>query len=298
MGIIDDLKMEYRIGGITQRLIFWNVGLFVVPMVVFSILALFNVGFAPLQWNLAGNDWLSLSSNPADLLWKPWSLITYAFLHSGFLHLFFNMVMLYWGGRFFLTYFTQKQMFGLYILAAVFAGLVYMLTYNTLPLLSSRGYSKIIGASAAVMAILVAAAAYAPYYTVRLLLIGNVKLWHIAAFFIVSDLIYASVENEGGHLAHLAGALSGYLYVKLLQSGTDLSRGVSVTIDFFANLFRPGKSAPFKKVHRNPVQTPKPAIKPKDISQKQIDDILDKIGKSGYDSLTKEEKDFLFKVGK
>ncbi|WP_181369407.1 rhomboid family intramembrane serine protease [Flavobacterium album] len=298
MGIIDDLKMEYRMGGITQRLIFWNVGLFVVPMVVFSILALFNVGFPPLQWYLPNNeDWISLSSNPADLLWKPWSLITYAFLHGGFLHLFFNMVMLFAAGRFFLTFFTQKQMFGLYMLAAIFSGLVFILSYNTLPLLSARGQSNMVGASAAIMAVLIAVAVYAPYYNVRLLLLGNVKLWHIAAFFIISDLIMASVENEGGHIAHLAGSLLGYLYIVLLKNGTDLSKGVSGIIDFFSNLFKPRKAKPFTKVHRNtapPVNRPSP--KPKDITQKQIDDILDKISKSGYDSLTKEEKEFLFRL--
>lgn len=298
MSILDDLKMEYRMGGITQRLIFWNVGLFVIPMVIFSVLALFRVGFPPLQWYLDNNpDWISLSSNPADLAWKPWALITYMFLHAGFLHLFFNMVGLYWAGRFFLTFFTQKQMFALYMLAGIFAGLIYILTYNTLPLLSDRGTSKMVGASAAVMAVMVASAVYAPYYNLRILLIGTVKLWHIAAFYIVLDLIYASVENEGGHLAHLGGALFGYLYIKLLQNGTDLSKGVSAFIDFFANLFKSRKEAPFKKVHRNTTVQPKAGTKPvKDLTQKQIDDILDKISKSGYDSLTKEEKEFLFRI--
>ena len=156
-----------------------------------------------------------------------------------------------------------------------------------------------VGASAAIMAILVAAATYAPYYQVRLLLIGTVKLWHIAIVFIALDLIYASAENTGGHIAHLAGSLFGFLYIRLLQNGTDLSKGVSVILDGVANVFKPKKSTPFKKVHRNPVQSSKRnAAKPKDITQQQIDDILDKISKSGYDSLTKEEKEFLFKVGK
>lgn len=301
MGIIDDLKMEYRIGGITQKLIFWNVGLFAIPMIVFSVLALFRVEVPFLRWDLASTtDWVSLSSNPADLLWKPWSLITYAFLHAGFLHVLFNMLMLVFTGRLFLTFFTQKQMFGLYLLSAIFAGLIFILSYNTLPLLTQLGTSKMVGASAAIMAVLIATAVYAPYYQVRLLLIGTVKLWHIAIVFVVLDLISASVGNSGGHLAHLAGALFGFLYIKLLKSGTDLSQPVSAIIDFFTNLFRPGKATPFKKVHRNtaPVQRQSASKPAKDITQKQIDDILDKISKSGYDSLTKEEKDFLFKVGK
>jgi membrane associated rhomboid family serine protease len=300
MSILDDLKMEYRIGGITQRLIFWNVGLFVVPMVVFSILSMFHIDLLFLRWDLHGvADWLSLSSYPADLLWKPWSLITYAFLHAGFLHVFFNMMMLYFAGRLFLTFFTQKQMFGLYLLAGIFAGLVYIAGYSFIPLLAGKGITKMVGASAAIMGVLVASAVYAPYYQVRLMLIGTVKLWHIAIVLIVLDLINVSVENQGGHLAHLAGAFFGFAYIKLLQNGTDLSKGVSAVIDFFANMFTTRKQAPFRKVHRNPAPSARAsAMKVKDISQKQIDDILDKISKSGYDSLTKEEKDFLFKVGK
>lgn len=302
MGIIDDLRMEYRVGGITQRLIFWNVGLFVIPMILFSILAMFHVNVYFLRWDISGvQDWLSLSSNPADLLWKPWSLITYAFLHGGFLHLFFNMMVLYFAGRLFLTFFTQKQLFGLYILAAIFAGLVFIAGYNLIPLLIDNGSGKMVGASAAIMAILVAAAVYAPYMEVRLLLIGTVKLWHIAMVLVILDLIQVSAENQGGHLAHLAGALFGYMYIMLLKSGTDLSKGVSAIIDSISDVFKPKREKPFRKVHRNTNQSPRPSAPrsgTKDITQKQIDEILDKISKSGYDSLTKEEKDFLFKVGK
>lgn len=300
MGIIDDLKMEYRIGGIVQKLIYWNVGLFAIPMVVFSILALFGVQVPFLRWDMPFTvDWLSLSSDPVNLLWKPWSLITYAFLHAGFMHILFNMLMLVFAGRLFLTFFTQKQLFGVYLLSAIFAGLVYILSYNTLPMLAGSGVSKMVGASAAIMAILIATAVYSPQYEVRLLLIGTVKLWHIAVVFVLLDLIYASVENSGGHLAHLAGSLFGFLYIKMLQNGTDLTKGVSATLDFFTNLFKPGKKTPFKEVHRNPAPMQRTTAKPqKDLTQKQIDDILDKISKSGYDSLTKEEKEFLFKVGK
>lgn len=298
MGLLDDLKLEYRIGGITQKLIFWNVGLFAIPLIIFSLLTLFDVHLPFLRWDISNTDDLfSVSSNPADLLWKPWSLITYAFLHAGFFHLLFNMMVLYFSGRIFLTFFTQKQMFGLYILSAIFAALMFILSYNTIPLLQQFN-GKMVGASAAIMAILVATAVYAPYYQVRLFLFGTVKLWHIAAVLLVLDLINVSVENHGGHVAHLAGALFGFIFVRSLQNGTDLSRGVSGVIEFFQNLFKPKKNTNFK-VHRNP-QAPakRPAGKPKDITQQQIDDILDKISKSGYDSLTKEEKEFLFKVGK
>lgn len=300
MGIIDDIKMEYRIGGVVQRLIFWNVGLFIIPLIIFSLLRLGGVVLPAFDWTIGGTgNWFSISSNPADLLWKPWSVFTYAFLHNDFLHLFFNMLWLFFVGRLFLTFFTQKQFFGLYVLASVFAGLIFIGSYQMIPILKGS-VAPMVGASGAIMAILVATAVYAPQYQVRLMLIGTVRLWHIAGVFIVLDLIDVSVSNSGGHIAHLSGALFGFAYIKLLQNGTDLSKGVSVIIDFFANLFKPRKSTPFKKVHRNPApQQTRTAPKPvKDMTQQQIDEILDKISRSGYDSLTKEEKDFLFKVGK
>ena len=297
MSILDDLKMEYRMGGVVQRLVFWNIGLFVLPVVAFSLLRLFGIDVSFLDWR-TGNDWFSLSSLPENLLWKPWSIIGYAFLHAGPMHLLFNMLMLFFAGRVFLTFFTQKQLFGVYVLSAIFAGVMFIIGYSLLPLVSGHN-AYMVGASGAIMAILVAAATYQPYYQLRLLLIGTVKLWHIAIAFIVLDLIYASAGNTGGHIAHLAGAFYGYVYIRLLQNGTGLSKGVSAILDSVANIFKPKKSTPFKKVHLNPVQSSKKnAAKPKDITQQQIDDILDKISKSGYDSLTKEEKEFLFKVGK
>lgn len=285
-------------GGVVQRLIFWNVGLFVVPTILFAVLSLSKVYLTSFDWNISyGYDWFSLSSSPELLVWKPWSLFTYTFLHGGVMHLFFNMLMLVFAGRLFLTFFTQKQFFGLYALAGIFAGLFYILSYNVFPgLVGQRSW--IVGASASIMGVLIASAVYAPYYQVRLLLIGTVKLWHVAAVLVALDLIYAAADNTGGHLAHIGGALFGYLYIVLLRRGTDLSKGVSVVLVFFANLFAPRKSAPFKKVHKNPQAQQRNNTKPKDMTQKQIDEILDKISKSGYDSLTREEKDFLFKVGK
>jgi len=300
MSIINDLKLQYKVGGIVQRLMFWNIGLFALPMVLFSILRLSNVDISAVDWTDGyPGDLFCLSSNPADLLWKPWSIIGYSFLHAGFFHLLFNMMMLYFAGRLFLTFFTQKQLFAVYILSAIFAGLIFIGGYNIIPALTGT-WAGMVGASAAIMAILVATAVYSPHYQVRLMLIGSVKLWHVAIVFVVLDLINASVENTGGHLAHLAGALFGFIYIKLLQNGTDLSTGVSGTINFIGNLFKSRKEAPFTKVHRNaaPQNYRNTSVKTKDITQSQIDDILDKISRSGYDSLTKAEKDFLFKVGK
>ncbi|MCR5863203.1 rhomboid family intramembrane serine protease [Flavobacterium sp. J372] len=298
MGILDELKSEYKFGGIVQRLIFWNVGLFVIPMIIFSILKLSGIYLPEFDWTLGSTqNWFALSSEFTDL-WKMWTLITYAFLHHDFFHLLFNMLMLFFAGRVFLTFFTQKQLFGVYIQSAIIAGLMFIIGYSTIPALTNVS-AAMVGASASIMAILVAAATCAPQYSVRLMLIGTVKLWHIALGLVVIDLIYISAENTGGHIAHLAGALYGFIYIKLLQNGTDMTKSIVGFQTFVENLFKPKKKTPFKAVHRNPATTARTTVKKeKDITQKQIDDILDKISKSGYDSLTKAEKDFLFRAGK
>lgn len=287
MGIIDDLKMQYKTGGITQQLIFWNIGIAIPLFLLYS----FSNGTY-----LSIMSWLQLTSDPSEFIFKPWTILTYSFLHVDILHLLFNMIMLNFAGRLFLTFFTQKQFLGLYLLSAIFAGLIFIGCFFLFNV-----KAPIIGASGAIMAVLIASATYAPLYQIRLLLIGTVKLWHIAFVFLILDLIQLPTNNMGGHIAHLGGALFGFIYIKVLQSGTDLSRIVTKIIDFFVNIFKPRKGTPFKKVHRN-VSQPKPKttskIVVKDKTQQQIDEILDKISQSGYDSLTKEEKEFLFKAGK
>ncbi|WP_026713415.1 rhomboid family intramembrane serine protease [Flavobacterium daejeonense] len=290
MNILDDLKMQYKLGGIVNKLIYWNVACFLISFVLPGILRIFNVDLNVLQY-------VSLSSNPSDLLWKPWSLISYAFFHFDFFHILFNMLVLNFASQLFLTFFTQKQFLGLYLLAAVFGGAVFMGTYYLMNM-----DAPIVGASAAIMAILMAVTSYQPLMEVRLLLIGRVKLWHITAVLLILDLMQLRLENMGGHISHLAGALFGFVYIKALQNGTDMSLIVTNVISFFANGFRTTPSTPFKKVHKNynkPVEKRTTSrIVTKDKTQQQIDEILDKISQSGYDSLTKEEKDFLFKSGK
>lgn len=294
MSIIDDLKLQYRTGGIAQQLIFWNVGLFAVPAILFGLLSLFGVNVDYLYY-------VSLDSSPVSLAWKPWSIFTYAVFHSGVFHLLFNMIVLHFSTRLFTTYFNQKQLLGLYILGGIFAGFIYILSYLILPVFQNSS-STLVGASGSIMAILFAAVTYNPYMEIRLLLIGRVKLWHIAAVVIALDLIQLPMSNTGGHLAHLGGALFGYVFIILLRKGTDLSDGITKIFNFFANKTQTSKSkTPFKKVHKNYTPTPtftESRIVKKDKTQEQIDEILDKISASGYDSLSKEEKDFLFRAGK
>ena len=283
MNIIDDLKFQYRVGGIANKMIYWNVGFFLLSIIFFYQ---FKSGVFDFP------NWLAISSEPTTVLTRPWTLLTYAFFHYGFLHLFFNMMVLNFSSRLFLTFFTQKQYLGLYILSAIFSALCFVLSFYFL-----HQTSSMVGASAAIMALLVATTAYQPLMEIRLLLIGNVKLWHITAVLLLLDLLQIQMNNTGGHIAHLSGAFFGYIYIKLLQNGTDLSR----IVDSVLNLFNNKKSTPFRKVHVNPK---KPAAKReskiviKDKTQQQLDEILDKISQSGYDSLTAEEKEFLFKAGK
>ncbi len=287
MNILDDFKMQYRLGGIAQKLIFWNVGI-AIPFFLLK-------AFAPDLFSVI-LDWTSLSSDVMTMITRPWTLLTYAFLHADFFHLLFNMIVLNFASRLFTTYFTQKQLFGLYLLGAIFAGLLFVATDFIF-----QNNTILVGASGAIMAILVGAATYTPFSEVRLLLIGNVKMWHLALALVLLDLIQIPLNNTGGHIAHLGGAFFGFLYIKMLQNGTDLTKGISTFLDYILGLFRPKKATPFKTVHRNTKKQPQTSTATaadKDMTQKQIDDILDKISKSGYDSLTKEEKEFLFKVGK
>jgi membrane associated rhomboid family serine protease len=285
--IIDDLKRQYKFGGMAQRLIYWNIACFLVSLVFFYQ---FKVGAFDFP------NWIALSSEPSIFITKPWTYLTYSFFHDGFGHIFFNMIVLNFSSTLFLTFFNQKQLLGLYVLSAIFAGVAFVLGYYFLNLSAS-----IVGASGAIMAILVATTTYSPLMNVRLLLIGNVKLWHITLVIIIIDLMQIRLDNSGGHIAHLAGAFFGFGFIKLLENGNDLSKIVSSIIDFFVNLFTKSQSTPFKKVHKNykkPAEKPASRIVTKDKTQQQIDEILDKISRSGYDCLTKEEKEFLFKAGK
>lgn len=288
MNFWQDFKAQYQLGGYGQKLIYWNCGIFLL-----SILFFYQFRWGVFQFP----TWLALSSDLSSVAFQPWTLFTYSFLHAGFFHLLFNMMVLHYAGQLFLTFFSQRQLLGVYLLSAVFSGLCFSGLY---PLLTQGNQSMLVGASGSVMAILVAAATYAPRMNIRLMLLGNVLLWQLTAVILFLDLIQILVENTGGHIAHLAGAFLGWAYVRLLQNGTDLSRPVAYVLDLFA----PNKSAqksPFKKIHRShPVRPAQKTARVvlKDKTQQQIDDILDKISQSGYESLTQDEKEFLFKAGK
>lgn len=282
MELFQNLKQGYKSGGIVQRLLYWNVA-------VALILIIFRSFFTPGYLFLIQNT--SLNSNLEIFITKPWTLITYSFLHADFIHLLFNMLMLFFIGQLFQTFFNKFQLLAVYIFGGIFAGIIYLIACYFLNI-----NSPVVGASGAIMALLFAVTTYRPNMNVRLLLVGNVKIWYIAAFFVFFDIIQIPMSNAGGHFTHLGGALFGFLYIQLLNSGNDVSK----FFVWISEIFSPNKKkyTKFKNVYTNDKKTQSKTVnssKTKDEVQVQIDVILDKISKSGYESLSKEEKEFLFK---
>lgn len=285
---------KYKTANVLEKLIALNVIMFILTFVFRAVFFLMNI-----QANFF-LDWLVFPKDLSDFIFKPWSIITYAFLHASFLHILFNMIILYFGGQQFLTYYSGKKLLNYYILGAIFGALIYMLSYNLFPAFAGIGKSYLIGASAAVMAVFIGIATKVPNVSVRLFLLGNVKLWWIAAFFVMMDVIQMPFDNPGGHLAHLGGAFIGFIYTKQLDKGNDIGKWIENLIAGFQQFFsaKPKRSrSNMKTVYKNKRYS-KASKKDKDEKQKRVDDILDKISQSGYESLTKEEKDFLFNAGK
>ncbi|HET8837627.1 MAG TPA: rhomboid family intramembrane serine protease [Flavobacteriaceae bacterium] len=287
------LRYKYETATMLEKLIGINVVLFVVIFLLKTIAFLFQF---PSDFML---EWLVFPKDLSEYIYKPWTIITYAFLHAGIWHILSNMLILYFSGIYFLTYFSPKRLLNYYFLGAIAGALVYMISYNLFPVFGGSGNSYLIGASAAVMAILVGISTHIPNMRVRLMFLGSLKFWWIAAFLVVLDAIQIPFGNPGGHLAHLGGAFLGYVYTVQLKKGNDIGKWMEYAIDWLSRLFSKEKKSPLKTVHRKKKKkSQKSAVRRASNHQEKIDTILDKIGSSGYDSLTKEEKDFLFHAGK
>ncbi|MEE9407806.1 MAG: rhomboid family intramembrane serine protease [Polaribacter sp.] len=281
MSFINEIKSRYKGGNIVEKLIYINIAVFILTIVA----SLFKSSIE-INWLV---EWFSLDDNFNSLLTKPWTIITYGFLHDGFVHMLLNLITLYFIGNLFIEYFTQKQLLTFYILGTVFGGLLYLISHNYFPLFEESS-TLLVGASAGISAIFIGITTYIPNYQLQIKLIGYVKLWHLAAIWVGLDILGLSGGNAGGHFAHLGGALFGFLYVNQ-ASNKEIS-----LFDKITSLFKV-KKKPLKTVYKSPKKTVKKETNTS-LNQKQIDSILDKIGKSGYDTLTKEEKEFLFKQGK
>jgi membrane associated rhomboid family serine protease len=289
MGIWDDIKKTFRNGSNLTRLIYTNIIVFILITIVAIIgFLLNNPGISAKALDL-----FSVPSSFKTLLVRPWTLITYMFVHKDIWHILFNMLWLYWFGRIFLEYLDQRKLVAVYLLGGISGALVYILSFNIFPAFTDVvGESVAIGASASVMAIVIAIAAYVPDYTVQLFLFGRIKIKYMAlAIFVLTSIMDFSV-NSGGKLAHIGGALFGYFYTINLRQGRDIGKGFNRVIDFFVTIFKPRKKL---KVTYKKTATEYEYNKTKAEHQARINNILDKISKGGYDSLTKEEKETLFK---
>lgn len=243
-------------------------------------------------------SWFVLPTSSIEFIYQPWSFLTYAFLHAGFWHLFWNMYLLYWFGLYVLNLFTSKRFLTIYLLGAISGGFFYVLAFNLFPVFNDIN-SNLMGASAAVLAIVIFIATYTPNAMVRIFTF-QIKLWQIGLTMVLLDLFQLpSSGNAGGLIAHMGGAAFGYFYASQLKKGNDIGIWFENLMDSILNLFKSKKYKHFRKVHRTK-QSVRKKTKPSPTNEHQIkiDRILDKIGKSGYDSLTKTEKDFLFKAGK
>ncbi|SEA11799.1 rhomboid family intramembrane serine protease [Psychroflexus halocasei] len=292
----DNLRYKYNTASILEKFIAINIVMFVLTF------AFNTIGFL---FGSSGNnlliEWLVFPKDLSDLLFKPWSILTYAFLHASIFHILSNMIVLYFSGQIFLNFYNRKKFVNFYILGAIFGALIFALSYNLFPAFQGTGKSYLIGASASVMAILVGIATKIPNFQVRLMFLGNLKLWWIAAGLVALDFIQIPFGNPGGHLAHLGGAAIGYLYTKQLEKGNDIGSWIESSINYISDFSFSSKSNPkMKTVYKNKqkkTEKKKSNLKDKN-NQEKIDKILDKISSSGYGSLTKEEKDFLFRAGK
>ena len=288
--ILNNLKHEFKKGTILNKLIYINVGMFLLFSILGVLSFMFQFDISPLL------NKLYLPAENSRLISQPWTFITYMFLHSGFMHLLFNMLWLHFGGKIFLQYLHPKQLLSTYILGGISGGLLFIIAYNYIPSLQGYIYgAQALGASASVLAIIVAIATYTPNYSVQLPFIGFVKLKHIAIFTVALDIISIPKGNTGGHIAHIGGAIFGYIYIKQLQKGNDFSIGFSNFLERLVNTFK--NKSKLKTVHKR-AKTDYEFNKEKSAQQKEIDKILEKISKSGYESLSKEEKATLFSASK
>ncbi len=246
------------------------------------------------------HDQFSIPPKLSDFVLRPWTIITYAFTHSltDIFHILFNMLILYWFGRLFIEYLGSDKLVALYVLGALAAGTCYLLVFNTIPFFKNQAdFPGMVGASGAIYAIMVGAATLMPNYTFFLFFFGPVKIKYIVAFYIVVSFLGSVGQNAGGNIAHLGGALMGFIYIKQLQVGVNWGGWITAILDWFGDLFSP--RAKVKVSYRKQeAANGKKNVNLSGISQKEIDEILDKISDGGYESLSKEEKEKLFKASK
>lgn len=293
MSIADEIKSSFKQGSTLTRLIYLNLAVFILIQVVTIFTHLF--GGESFTYTLI--SYLAVPTNGMTLLTRPWTLVTYMFTHEGFFHILFNLLWLYWFGKIFLSYLTEKQLLSMYLLGGLAGALLYIVSFNLFPGLREQVHTSMaLGASASVMAVVMAIAFIEPNYRIYIFLVGPVKIIYVALIgFALSSLVDFSV-NTGGKIAHIGGAVLGYYFTVQYNKGKDITMGFSRFLDKVFSWFKPREK--MRVTHKKKPSTDYEYNKQKVQNQKEVDRILDKISKKGYDSLTKEEKEILFKMGK
>ncbi|HEX8039363.1 MAG TPA: rhomboid family intramembrane serine protease [Chryseosolibacter sp.] len=281
------------------QLIIINLAVFVVMGVIMVIMKVSGLGDL---WSVI-HEQFQIPARFSEFVGRPWTLFTYMFMHdlSGILHILFNMLILYWFGRLFVEYLGSDKVVAIYLLGGLAGGIAYLLAYNTIPYFVAQTDAYrigMVGASASVNAIVVATATLLPNYTFFLLFIGPVRIKYIAAVIVFLSFLGTVGDNPGGNIAHLGGALIGFIYMKQLQSGINWGGWITVTLEWFRNLFKekPKVKVSYRKEKQGRSKTS--TTDKASYTQEEIDRILDKISEGGYESLTKDEKEKLFNASK
>lgn len=287
MNALSDLQRGFTKSEGLFRLLLVNIIIFLLISLAKLIFFLSGSETTMLYWVIGK---LALGSDPVSWLHQPWSLLTYMFVHESFFHILFNMLVLYWFGQLFCEFMSSSRLVVVYLLGGLTGGLLFMLAYQLFPVFHSiSNSSQLIGASAAVIAVLAAIATLLPDYSMHLLFFGAVRIKYIAIFLVVLYLISIPDGNAGGNIAHLGGAIFGFVYTRLYRKGTDIGKWTEQLLSLLS-----GKRSRIRAVHRKK----NPAAGNGGPRQEVIDAILDKISRSGYGSLSEREREILFKASK
>lgn len=293
---LEEIKYFFKERSLLSRLILINILVFIFVNILNLFLWLFQAASSQSMMGISfALYWFAVPADLNELVLKPWTLFSYMFLQENFFHLLFNMVMLYFGGRIFTEYLNNRKLLSIYIWGGLFGGLLYIISYNIFPVFHEAvSYSVALGSSASVLAIMIAIATYVPEYYITLIFIGRVRLKHLALFFVIIDLLSIQGGNAGGHIAHIGGALWGFVYIWMIKNGNAM-KWFSFKMPKFFTYKKPRKSYTNKDYVNKRSVSDDEYNRERAKKQKEIDLILDKISKSGYDSLTKKEKELLFK---
>ncbi|MES2285709.1 MAG: rhomboid family intramembrane serine protease [Bacteroidota bacterium] len=292
--IIEDIKLKIKSGNPITRLIIINVAVFLIISILRILLFLTGGSISTFVNFVIDN--ISLPLSLQGIIHKPWTLITYMFTHIEIFHILWNLVTLYWFGQILSDYTSPKKIIPLYLMGGVVGALVTILLFSVVPVFQPYLDSPMVGASAGITAIIIAAATLVPNYRINLMFIGPIKLIYVALFVLFIDILsVASYNNIGGNIAHLGGALMGYVFIIQYKKGRDWTLWINNFLDWIKNLFKSSPKSKMKVAYKRGVSDEAYNYNKK-ITQEQVDIILDKISKSGYESLSKAEKEILFKA--